>query len=198
LAGTCGRCTAQSMMPPESPRRDLRRISLPRGLPTLMNARRRPCSACCLHKASLCGQPLEAPLLADEGFGTQLRRLYVAGELRTESVQGGSAYRGWTSDERTYELLSRLLHTSVCAATQAHALKTREKRYARNLRICRHFAALKISGKVSCFSYKEEVPGSSPGRPTQKTPRFAGKAYRAKRGLGCALGPLCSNPEGCN
>jgi hypothetical protein len=125
LAGTCGRCTAQSMMPPEGPRRDLRRISLPRGLSTLTNARRRPCSACCLHKASPCGQPLEAPVLVDEGFGTQLRRLYVAGELRTESVQGGSAYRGWTSDERAYELLSRLLHTSACAATVQQPKHTR-------------------------------------------------------------------------
>jgi hypothetical protein len=34
---------------------------------------------------------------------------------------------------------------------------------------------LEISCKVSCFSDKEEVPGSSPGRPTLINAHFAGK-----------------------
>src|SRR4028119_1650360 len=52
----------------------------------------------------------------------------------------------------------------------------------------RQFAGLTEQRQTSTthafVSDKEEVPGSSPGRPTNGTPHFAGKTWYARRGPG--------------
>ena len=57
-----------------------------------------------------------------------------------------------------------------CAATQTNILKNWENRHAESVQISEILQNSETFCKTSHFSDKEEVPGSSPGRPTLRFP----------------------------